>query len=258
MTSSTLPRDPSRRIQNDSAVWRLLLVGPPGAGKSTQGTPLAARLGVPYVSTGELLRDEVRRETNIGVRAVDFMNMGRLVPDWLLAHALDSRLGDLVRRGFVLDGYPRTLEQAERFTRSLGDVRLDGVIELAVPEDLALHRLRSRGRSDDDTDVARARFRTYREETEPMLEFFESAKLVTTIDGTRTPETIARELAKQFGIARGPFGGVTISPVSTVNDKSSTACTDPRYFVNASHTTAESIQPSSRHSQHPRRGRRSL
>jgi len=216
VTSSTLPHDPSRRIQNDSAVWRVLLVGPPGAGKSTQGTPLAARLAVPYISTGELLRDEVRRETNIGARVAEFMHVGRLVPDWLLAVALESRLGDLVRCGFVLDGYPRTLDQAREFTRSLGDVRLDRVIELTVPEDLAVHRLRSRGRSDDDMDVARARFRTYRDETAPMLDFFRSAKLVTTVDGTRTPETIARELAQLFGLARGAAGRVGTSAYAEV------------------------------------------
>jgi adenylate kinase len=205
VTSSTLPRDPGRRIQNESTAWRLLLVGPPGAGKSTQATPLASRLGVPYISTGELLRDEVRSETNIGVRVAEFMNVGRLVPDWLLAVALERRLGEVVRRGFVLDGYPRTLDQARHFTRSLGDFCLDRVIEIAVPEDLALHRLRSRGRTDDAADVARARLRTYREETGPMLEFFASAKLVTTVDGARTPETIAHELAQLFGLVRGPF-----------------------------------------------------
>jgi adenylate kinase len=195
MSSSTLPRidhqlrKPARRV---------LLVGPPGAGKSTHGVALAERIDVPYVSSGALLREEVRRGTRVGQHAADYMNMGRLVPDWLTVYALERRLGDVTRSGFVLDGYPRTLEQAKRFTKSLGPLGLDRVVELAVPDGVAMARLVVRHRADDDLPVARARLRTYRTETEPMLEFFASAGLLTTLDGARSHESVGSDLLGVF------------------------------------------------------------
>lgn len=200
MNSSTLPRDDrDGRSVSPSAACRLLLAGPPGAGKSTQGRALAERIDVPYLSTGEFLRDEVRRETRIGQHAADCMGMGRLVPDWLMVFALESRLNDATQRGFVLDGYPRTVEQAERFRRSLGRFRLDRVIELAVPEDVAMARVAKRHRTDDDARVARTRFLTYRRETGPMLEYFAAAGLLTTVDGTRSAEAVALALSQLIG-----------------------------------------------------------
>lgn len=197
MTPSTLPRDErAQHSVSPSAACRLLLAGPPGAGKSTQGRALAERIDVPYLSTGELLRDEVRRETRIGHHAADYMDMGRLVPDWLMVYALESKLNDATQRGFVLDGYPRTVEQAERFQRSLGRFRLDRVIELAVPEDVAMARIATRHRTDDDAQVARTRFHTYRRETGPMLEYFAAAGLLATVDGSRSPEAVAMALSQ--------------------------------------------------------------
>jgi adenylate kinase len=195
MSSSTLPRIDQ---QLRKSAWRVLLVGPPGAGKSTHGVALAERFDVPYVSTGALLREEVRRRSRVGQHAADYMNMGRLVPDWLTMYALERRLGDVTRSGFVLDGYPRTLEQAERFTESLGPLGLDRVVELAVPDGLAMARLVERHRADDDQPVARARLRTYRMETEPMLEFFAAAGLLTTLDGARSRESVGSDLIGLF------------------------------------------------------------
>lgn len=191
MASSTLRRvdpEPQRRT------WAVLLVGPPGAGKSTQGVILAKRLGVAYVSSGAVLREEVRRQSRIGQRAADYMNMGRLVPDWLMLYALEVRLGDALRRGFVLDGYPRTLEQAETFMRSLGFTRLDRVIELVVPDDELRRRLTQRLRDDDDDQVVESRLRIYRRETRPMLELFASTGLLTQVDGTQSPENVTTDL----------------------------------------------------------------
>jgi len=177
---------------------RVLLVGPPGSGKSTQGTVLAERLGGEYISTGALLRDEVRRGSPIGRQAAADMSAGRLVPDWLITFALERRMSDALRCGFVLDGYPRTLEQAEAFMRSLGRTRLDRVIELDVPDDVAMLRLEHRGRGDDDRRVACSRLDIYRHETTPMLAFFEVAGLLTTIDGARPPEVVASDLTRLF------------------------------------------------------------
>jgi adenylate kinase len=177
---------------------RVLLVGPPGSGKSTQGSALAERFGGEYISTGVLLRDEVRRGSPIGRQAAADMSAGRLVPDWLITFALERRMSDALRYGFVLDGYPRTLEQAEAFMRSLGRTRLDRVIELDIPDTVTMLRLEHRGRGDDDRRVVRSRLDIYRRETTPMLGFFEVAGLLATIDGARPPEVVASDLARLF------------------------------------------------------------
>jgi adenylate kinase len=195
MASSSLrpvDREPRKRT------WSVLLVGPPGAGKSTQGAMLAERLGVAYVSSGEVLREEVRRKSRIGQRAADYMNMGRLVPDWLMLYALELRLGDALRSGFVLDGYPRTPDQAETFMRALGSTRLDRVIELVVPDDELRRRLTRRLRDDDDDQVVESRLRIYQRETRPMLEFFASTGLLTQVDGTQSPQIVTADLQQLF------------------------------------------------------------
>ena len=123
---------------------RLVLVGPPGSGKSSQGSRLASRLRITHVSTGELLRDEVRRGTPLGRQAQDDMDAGRLAPDWLIFNLVESHFYSSLEGGFVLDGYPRTLEQAQRFMRSPDALQLDRVIELATPDEVAVRRLTAR------------------------------------------------------------------------------------------------------------------
>lgn len=203
-------------------IRRLVLVGAPGAGKSSQGTRLAGRLAVPHVSTGELLREEVRRGSPVGQQANEYVRAGELVPDWLVLFVLERRLSNALEVGFVLDGYPRTLEQAQRFMRSLGRVSLDLVIELAVSDEVAIGRLAARmacgrcgqpsrdlssvrcarcdselqRRSDDDGQVVRARLLTHRRQTEPMLEFFAKEGLLVTIDGDRPEDAVAAGLVR--------------------------------------------------------------
>ena len=189
-TLRPVDREPRRRARG------VLLVGPPGSGKSTQGPILAERLDVAYVSSGAVLREEVRRDSRIGQHAADYVNMGRLVPDWLILYALELRLSEAMRSGFVLDGYPRTLDQAETFTRSLGRTRLDRVIELVVPDDELRRRLTQRLRDDDDEQVVESRLRIYRRETGPMLEFFASAGLLSQVDGSRSPEIVTADLVR--------------------------------------------------------------
>ena len=184
------------RVRSDGPP-RLLLVGPPGAGKSTQGARLAAALEVPHLSTGALLRDEVRRGSPVGRQAGEFMRAGDLVPDWLLLFVLEHRLSTALDTGVVLDGYPRTLEQAERFLRSLGRAPLERVIELAVDDETAIGRVTGRAngaRGDDDEQTARARLAVYRVQTKPMLDFFRAKGLLETVDGNRCEETVAADL----------------------------------------------------------------
>jgi adenylate kinase len=181
---------------------RVLLVGPPGAGKSTQGQVLATAFGVPYLSTGELLRDEARRRTPIGVHAAEYMDAGRLVPDLLARLVIEHRLSGHDDAGFVLDGYPRTRDQARRFIRSRDHAPLGCVVELAVSDAVAMERIATRShsaarrRSDDDETVAVARLAAYREQTEPMLEFFERAGLLVSVDAERAPEVVAADLSR--------------------------------------------------------------
>ena len=227
MSSITTPRvGPGRPSEHQSRVRRLLLVGPPGAGKSSQGMRLAERLGVSRISTGDLLREEVRRESPAGRQAAEYISAGRLVPDWLVFFAVELYLSDALEVGFVLDGYPRTLEQAERFMRLLGRTPLDHVIELATPDEITIGRLTARAicdgcgwvdrdassaqctrcdgamqrRTDDNEQVVRSRLETYRRQTEPMLDFFRDAGLLATIDGNRPQDVVTSDL---FGLVCG-------------------------------------------------------
>jgi len=221
----------------DGAMWpdrisgslrRLVLVGPPGAGKSSQGMRLAPRCRVAHVSTGELLRDEVRRASPLGQRARDDIAAGHLVPDSLILHLIEHQLAKTLEDGFVLDGYPRTIDQAEQFMRSLGRVRLDRVVELAIPDEVAVQRLTARAvcrqcghmadapmsrcnrcggemtrRSDDDERVVRARLATCRSQTSVMLDFFRDAGLLTTVDGNRPPNIVHADLVHLATNAHG-------------------------------------------------------
>jgi adenylate kinase len=188
---------------------RVLLVGPPGAGKSTQGKRLAVELGVPHVSTGDLLRAEVRRNSPVGREAIKYMRAGELLPDWLLLFALERPLSRAFEVGAIFDGYPRTVEQAKRFMRSLGIGSLDRVIELAASDETVVARLAKRTpsppggavdeRDDDDEHTVRIRLAVYRAQTQPMLDFFRAAGLLVTIDGTRPPDEVAAELKRLLG-----------------------------------------------------------
>jgi adenylate kinase len=219
------PDAPEARVAAATPTRRVVLVGPPGSGKSTQGTRLARRLGVRHLSTGDVLRDEVRRGSPIGRRADTFMREGALVPDWLLLLALEHRLSKALAHGFVLDGYPRTVEQAHLFTRSLGSSSLAVALELAVPDEVVMQRLAARAvcgrcgqpassantaacarcggevelRLDDDETVVRARLATYRTQTEPMLALFASQGRLVTVDGSADAATVASEITRLVG-----------------------------------------------------------
>ena len=163
---------------------RVVLVGPPGAGKGTQSAALRGRLGVPHISTGELFRQHVGAETGLGQRARSYLETGRLVPDGFTNELVRERLSEPdTAAGFLLDGFPRTVNQAELLAKLLaetGDV-LDVVLELRVDEDVLVDRLLARGRADDTVDVIRERQRVYRSETTPLLDYYDD--LLVTVDG---------------------------------------------------------------------------
>ena len=154
---------------------RIVLLGPPGAGKGTQAVKIAEKLGVPQISTGDLFRHNISAGTQLGLEAKKYLDAGDLVPATLTNALVDDRLNDAdVAAGFILDGFPRTVEQAEALHDMLErrNLKLDAVLEFRVPEEELVARLAGRGRADDTEDVIRNRFRVYRDETAPLLDYY--------------------------------------------------------------------------------------
>jgi adenylate kinase len=157
------------------------LLGPPGAGKGTQAVQLAEKLEVPQISTGELFRHNITSGTELGLQAKRYLDAGDLVPAALTNALVDDRLnGADVSGGFILDGYPRSVEQAQALDAMLEKrgLKLDAVVEFRVPEDELVARLKGRGRADDTEEVIRNRMKVYWDETAPLLNYY-SAQLKT-------------------------------------------------------------------------------
>lgn len=169
---------------------RLLLIGPPGAGKGTQALALSQAFGVPAISTGDIFRANVKNETPLGVQAKAFMDAGNNVPDSLTNDLITDRLaGHDCSAGFLLDGYPRTTDQVRHLDAFLADhsVSLDAVVQLVADADVVVERLRKRaldqGRSDDDETVVRHRLEVYEEQTAPLIDVYSQRGRVVAIDG---------------------------------------------------------------------------
>jgi adenylate kinase len=172
---------------------RLLLVGPPGAGKGTQAVRLAERLDVPHISSGDLFRANLRpgAETPIGLEAKRYIDAGDLVPDSVTIAMMRERLAeDDSTKGFVLDGFPRNLSQANSLDQLLAErgEEIDTVVEFQVPEDELVRRLLGRGRTDDTEAVIRRRQEVYRQETAPLLAHYRDR--LVTIDAVGGVEEI--------------------------------------------------------------------
>ena len=175
---------------------RVVLLGPPGAGKGTQAQRLAEKLGIPQISTGELFRRNIEEGTTLGREAQRYLDAGDLVPSDLTNQLVDDRLNkpDAVN-GFILDGYPRSLEQAKALHEMLErrGTDIDAVLEFRVSQAVLLERLKGRGRADDTDDVVINRMNVYRDETAPLLEYYSSQ--LETVDAIGTmDEVFARAL----------------------------------------------------------------
>ncbi|MFI9824096.1 adenylate kinase [Streptomyces sp. NPDC052013] len=180
---------------------RLLLIGPPGAGKGTQAGILSRILGVPHISTGDLFRDHVGRRTPLGREAARFLDAGELVPDRVTTDMVRHRLGEPdAERGFLLDGFPRTVPQARALSSVLaaGGTTLDAVVELTAPEDVLVDRLLARGRPDDTEDVVRHRQRIHHRQTVPVLGHY--AGTVRSVEAVGTVEVVTARILTALGL----------------------------------------------------------
>ncbi|MGB2594897.1 MAG: adenylate kinase [Pseudolabrys sp.] len=196
---------------------RVILLGPPGAGKGTQAQGLIAKHGIVQLSTGDMLRTAVAAGTPVGLRAKSIMERGELVPDDVVVAIIADRIDQHdAKRGFVLDGFPRTVPQAEALDRLLAErgLKLDAVIELKVDEGILLQRIEkriadmtARGekiRSDDNPEVLKGRLFAYREQTAPLVGYYASKGLLGRVDGMAAVDDVSGQISRILAPAKAP------------------------------------------------------
>jgi adenylate kinase len=176
---------------------RLLLVGSPGSGKGTQGKALASIYGIEHLSSGEVLRAEVRTGTPLGREVAAFQRRGDLVPDQVVFDLLIPAVAAATARGgYILDGFPRTVSQAVQaadVARRL-DLTLDAAVYLNVPQPVLLQRLLARARPDDTADVIKHRLEVFTETTSPLIDYYRQRGILLEVDGDQPPEAITAEI----------------------------------------------------------------
>jgi adenylate kinase len=175
----------------------ILLLGPQGSGKGTQAGLIKASYGLPHIATGDMLRREAAAGTELGKRAKPILDAGELVPDDLMIEVIRERLdADDVDNGFILDGFPRTMAQAEALDRMLREIErtLTIVLQLEVPEEECVRRLiarsRNESRTDDTPEAIRTRLALYRRETEPLVEYYRTQGILVGIPGDRPVDAV--------------------------------------------------------------------
>lgn len=186
---------------------RMLLVGPPGAGKGTQAVLLSKAFSIPAISTGDIFRANVRDETPLGVEAKGFMDRGEYVPDSLTNALVADRLSNRdCESGFLLDGYPRTLDQVRALDEVLAEQGnlLDVVVELTVDPDIVIDRIRVRateqGRTDDTEDVMRNRLELYARETAPLIQVYGGRGILVSVDGIGPIDDVTGRIVDALGL----------------------------------------------------------
>ena len=206
----------------------IILLGPPGSGKGTQAIEISKHKNIPHISTGDLFRENIGNNTELGKEAKSFMDQGRLVPDELVLNMLFDRVSRPdCKNGYVLDGFPRTIPQAEALDRYLKGKSTVIALNLAVPDDVIIKRIEGRltckacgnmhhkefsppakegvcdncgspltQRADDTREVVMERLRVYKEQTEPLIQHYEKQGVLKTVDGNRPPKVVLDELLK--------------------------------------------------------------
>ncbi len=177
----------------------ILFLGPPGAGKGTQASLISEYFSLLHLSTGELLRQEVDNKTDLGCQVEVIINSGKLVDDKLVLEIVRKNLCKC-KNGWILDGYPRNLSQANTLNEVLKSINqsLDIVFNLTVPEDKLVSRLLNRGRKDDNEETIRTRLKIYKETTEPLIAFFKDMNILADIKGDRDLNTISMEIKQKM------------------------------------------------------------
>ena len=182
---------------------RLILMGPPGAGKGTQAKVVADHFGIPAISTGDIFRANVSQGTELGKKAQEYMDQGEYVPDEITNAMVRDRIGlEDAKSGFLLDGYPRTLAQVHELDTMLDDygVELASVVSLTVDRDELVSRLLQRaqveGRADDTEEVIRRRQEVYSEQTEPLIGVYRDRNLLIEVDGTGEVDEVSERILK--------------------------------------------------------------
>ena len=181
---------------------RLIFLGAPGAGKGTQAQILAESMGIPHISTGDILRAEVKEQTELGLQAKSYMNKGELVPDSLLLDMIRGRLTQAnASKGWILDGFPRNASQAEFLDKLLTEIKqsYDFAINLNVPQERLVERLLNRAtiqnRPDDTEEVIRRRLVIYDEQTAPLIDYYQRKGVFREVDGNRELAEVTDHLA---------------------------------------------------------------
>ncbi len=176
---------------------RLIFLGPPGAGKGTQAQTLSSAYQIPHISTGEILRKATTEQTILGQKAKSYMDRGELVPDDLILDLIKERLAQPdSQKGWVLDGFPRNLTQAAFLEQLLAnlDRSPDFALNLTVPDEVLIARMLQRGRKDDNEDTIRRRLQVYREETAPVINFYQERGILKSVNGDRAMEEVTLSL----------------------------------------------------------------
>jgi adenylate kinase len=184
---------------------RLIFIGPPGAGKGTQSARLVDYLRIPHLSTGDMLRQAVRDQTEAGCLAESFMAQGDLVPDDVVMDLVRERLERPdCRAGALLDGVPRNQRQADLLDEALArsGIRLDVALELRVSDDVVIQRLAGRGRGDDQPEVIKHRLKSYWRQTRPLLDYYRQRGILHVIDGLGTPDEVFERIEAALRSAR--------------------------------------------------------
>ena len=178
---------------------RIVFIGPPGAGKGTQAEKIIAKYHPAHLSTGDMLRAARDAKTEIGLKAEKYMSGGQLVPDDVIVGIISERLQEPdCQGGYLLDGFPRTIAQAEALDKMLAEkgTPLDVVLELRVPDEELYRRLAGRGRADDKPEVIRERLVAYNNQTSPLLDYYGKQNLLQTVDGLGTVDEIFARIEK--------------------------------------------------------------
>ena len=176
---------------------RLIFLGPPGAGKGTQAQTLSNTYQIPHISTGEILRQAITDRTPLGQKAKGYMDRGELVPDDLILDLIKERLTQPdSENGWVLDGFPRNLAQASFLEQLLANLNQspDFALNLLVPDEVLISRMLERGRKDDNEDTIRRRLQVYRDDTAPVIGFYEERGILKSVNGNRSMEAVTANL----------------------------------------------------------------